>query len=206
MDNAASLLASLMLHPEVSGRLQHHLTDMGVHLLLKSRLKTGKSKPVSALRWQASVLNRCGDCRHRLTRGDRSGARRAGVAVNRGVCVMANLQTSHPYLCDRRVRGNPMVRCCQLPATDQLSAMATGEKSARRLAPLKLPACWSKSKRRNCRCIWRENSAPRFKLTGTAESDGMIAKGMRWRRPASRLCGGEPRYCTAERHVVGISL
>lgn len=51
MDNAASLLASLM-PPEVSSRLQHHLTDMGVHLLLKSQLQNWrKPKPVSALRW-----------------------------------------------------------------------------------------------------------------------------------------------------------
>lgn len=39
IDNAASILASLM-PPEVSSRLQHRLTDMGVHLLLKSQLQS----------------------------------------------------------------------------------------------------------------------------------------------------------------------
>ena len=34
VDNSASVLASLM-PPEVSSRLQHRLTDMGIHLLLK---------------------------------------------------------------------------------------------------------------------------------------------------------------------------
>ena len=38
IDNAASILASLM-PPEVSSRLQHRLTEMGVHLLLKSQLQ-----------------------------------------------------------------------------------------------------------------------------------------------------------------------
>lgn len=38
MDNATSFLASLM-PTEVSSRLQHRLTDMGTHLLLKSQLQ-----------------------------------------------------------------------------------------------------------------------------------------------------------------------
>ena len=42
IDNAASILASLM-PPEVSSRLQHRLTDMGVHLLLKSQLQGWKT-------------------------------------------------------------------------------------------------------------------------------------------------------------------
>lgn len=39
VDSAASVLASLVL-PEVSGRLQHCLTEMGVHLLLNSQLQS----------------------------------------------------------------------------------------------------------------------------------------------------------------------
>ena len=38
VDHAASILSALM-PAEVSSRLQHRLTDMGVHLLLKSQLQ-----------------------------------------------------------------------------------------------------------------------------------------------------------------------
>jgi nitric oxide reductase FlRd-NAD(+) reductase len=39
VDHAASILSALM-PAEVSSRLQHRLTDMGVHLLLKSQLQS----------------------------------------------------------------------------------------------------------------------------------------------------------------------
>ncbi len=39
VDHAASILSALM-PAEVSSRLQHRLTDMGMHLLLKSQLRS----------------------------------------------------------------------------------------------------------------------------------------------------------------------
>lgn len=61
IDNAASILASLM-PPEVSSRLQHRLTEMGVHLLLKSQLQ-GLEKTDSGIlafwqRWTASAASK----------------------------------------------------------------------------------------------------------------------------------------------------
>ena len=44
VDNSASVLSALM-PPEASSRLQHHLTDMGVHLMLKSQLKAWRRAP-----------------------------------------------------------------------------------------------------------------------------------------------------------------
>ncbi len=73
IDNAASILASLM-PPEVSSRLQHRLTEMGVHLLLKSQLQgAGKNRF-----WHsgnagppAQYRSGCGNCRHRTAPGNR---------------------------------------------------------------------------------------------------------------------------------------
>jgi nitric oxide reductase FlRd-NAD(+) reductase len=48
VDHAASILSALM-PAEVSSRLQHRLTDMGVHLLLKSQLQ-GLSKTEGGIR------------------------------------------------------------------------------------------------------------------------------------------------------------
>ncbi|WP_368752178.1 NAD-binding protein, partial [Klebsiella oxytoca] len=39
VDNSASVLSALM-PPEASSRLQHRLTDMGVHLMLKTQLES----------------------------------------------------------------------------------------------------------------------------------------------------------------------
>ena len=59
VDNAASILAALM-PPEVSSRLQHRLTDMGVPPAVKSRLQSlrkpapvfvPRSAIIAALKW-----------------------------------------------------------------------------------------------------------------------------------------------------------
>ncbi len=58
IDNAASILASLM-PPEVSSRLQHRLTEMGVHLLLKSQLQGWKKRILAFWqRWTTSVVSK----------------------------------------------------------------------------------------------------------------------------------------------------
>ncbi len=99
VDNAASILASLM-PPEVSSRLQHQLTDMGVHLLLKSQLQ-GLEKTRTGIR-------ACFD-RERVLEVDAviaatgllpetTLACRAGVEIHRGVVVDGTLQTSNPAI------------------------------------------------------------------------------------------------------------
>jgi nitric oxide reductase FlRd-NAD(+) reductase len=56
VDSEASILSSLM-PPEVSSRLQHRLTGMGVHLLLKSQLMAlEKTETASAPRWTGSAV------------------------------------------------------------------------------------------------------------------------------------------------------
>ncbi|WP_312628655.1 NADH:flavorubredoxin reductase NorW [Scandinavium sp.] len=95
VDNSASILSALM-PPEVSSRLQHRLTEMGVHLLLKSQLQ-GLEKTQSGIRVQLdrnrtievdAVIAAAG------LRPEIALAQRAGVAVNRGIVVDGTLQTS----------------------------------------------------------------------------------------------------------------
>src|SRR5699024_6278660 len=96
IDNAASILASLM-PPEVSSRLLHRLTEMGVHLLLKSQLQ-GLEKTDSGI---LATLDRQRSIEVDAViaatglRPETALARRAGLTINRGVCVDSYLQTSN---------------------------------------------------------------------------------------------------------------
>ena len=57
VDNSASVLAALM-PPEASSRLQHRLTEMGVHLMLKARKRRWRAMPdcrLTAAWW--SIIN-----------------------------------------------------------------------------------------------------------------------------------------------------
>ncbi|KNC11865.1 NADH:flavorubredoxin oxidoreductase [Klebsiella sp. RIT-PI-d] len=99
IDNAASILASLM-PPEVSSRLQHRLTENGVHLLLKSQLvsleQTTGGIRVTLDRQRVievdAVVAATG------LRPQTTLARRAGVMINRGIVVNTALQTSDPHI------------------------------------------------------------------------------------------------------------
>jgi nitric oxide reductase FlRd-NAD(+) reductase len=97
VDNSACILASLM-PPEVSSRLQHRLTDMGVHLLLKTQLQS-LAKTTTGIVAQFdrnrqvevdAVVAATG------LRPETALARRAGVEINRGVKVNSAMQTSNP--------------------------------------------------------------------------------------------------------------
>jgi nitric oxide reductase FlRd-NAD(+) reductase len=99
VDNSASILASLM-PPEASSRLQHRLTDMGVHLLLKSQLqaleKTATGIRVTLDRDRLievdAVIAAAG------LRPETTLVRHAGIEINRGIMVDGTLQTSNPAI------------------------------------------------------------------------------------------------------------
>jgi nitric oxide reductase FlRd-NAD(+) reductase len=98
VDNSASVLAALM-PPEVSSRLQHRLTEMGVHLMLKTQLEgleqTADGIRVSLDRQRAitvdAVVAAAG------LRPETALARHAGLQIRRGV-VVNSLQTSDPAI------------------------------------------------------------------------------------------------------------
>ncbi len=83
---------------EVSCRLQHRLTDMGVHLLLKSQLQS-LSKTGSGIR---ATLDRSRSVEVDVViaatglRPETALAHRAGAEINRGVKVNSYLQTTQP--------------------------------------------------------------------------------------------------------------
>ncbi|MFK3706191.1 nitric oxide reductase FlRd-NAD(+) reductase [Raoultella sp. BIGb0138] len=99
VDNSASVLSALM-PPEVSSRLQHRLTGMGVHLMLKTQLEgleqTADGIRVSVDRQRAltvdAVVAAAG------LRPDTALAQRAGLNINRGVVVDSHLCSSHPAI------------------------------------------------------------------------------------------------------------
>ena len=99
VDNSASVLSALM-PPEVSSRLQHRLTDMGVHLMLKTQLEgleqTADGIRVSLDRQRSvtvdAVVAAAG------LRPETALARHAGLMIRRGVVVNNRLQTSDPAI------------------------------------------------------------------------------------------------------------
>ncbi|MGQ4644236.1 NADH:flavorubredoxin reductase NorW [Raoultella ornithinolytica] len=99
VDNSASVLSALM-PPEVSSRLQHRLTDMGVHLMLKTQLEgleqTADGILVSLDRQRSvtvdAVVAAAG------LRPETALARHAGLMIRRGVVVNSRLQTSDPAI------------------------------------------------------------------------------------------------------------
>ncbi|TLV21915.1 NADH:flavorubredoxin reductase NorW [Klebsiella indica] len=99
VDNAASVLSALT-PPEVSSRLQHHLTDRGVHLMLKSQLKSLEQRTdgirVTVDRERTVVVDAVVAAAG--LRPETALARHAGLKINRGVVVNSQLQTSHPAI------------------------------------------------------------------------------------------------------------
>uniref|UniRef100_UPI003299881D FAD-dependent oxidoreductase n=1 Tax=Salmonella enterica TaxID=28901 RepID=UPI003299881D len=77
--------------------LQHLLTDLGVHLLLKSQLLNLEIIEAGIRGTLASQRSIEVDAVFAATglRPESALARRAGVVVKRGVCVYSYLQTSH---------------------------------------------------------------------------------------------------------------
>jgi len=147
VDHAASILSALM-PAEVSSRLQHRLTDMGVHLLLKSQLQ-GLTKTGSGIR---ATLDRNRSVEADVViaatglRPEISLAHRAGAETNRGVKVDSYLQTTQPniYALGDCAEINGQVLPFLQPI--QLSAMYLAKNLLGGSAPLKLPAMLVKVK------------------------------------------------------------
>ncbi len=147
VDHAASILSALM-PAEVSSRLQHHLTDTGVHLLLKSQLLS-LSKTQSGIR--ASLdRNRSVEVDVVVAatglRPETALAHRAGAETHRGVKVDSYLQTTQPdiYALGDCAEINGQVLPFLQPI--QLSAISLAKNLLGGSAPLKLPTMLIKVK------------------------------------------------------------
>ena len=147
VDHAASILSALM-PAEVSSRLQHRLTDMGVHLLLKSCL-LGLTKTEGGIRATLDG-NRSVEVDVVIAatglRPEVGLAQRAGAETNRGVKVDSYLQTTRQdiYALGDCAEINGQVLPFLQPI--QLSAMYLAKNLLGGSAPLKLPAMLVKVK------------------------------------------------------------
>ena len=188
VDQAASILPMLM-PPEVSSRLQHRLTDMGVQLLLKSQLqrleKTADGIHVQLDRSRSvevdAVVAATG------LRAETALARHAGAETHCGVKVDSYLQTTQPdiYALGDCAEINDNVLPFLQPI--QLSAIYLAKNLLGGRVPLKLPAMLVKIKtpelplqlagetgRRDLR--WQlETSAAGMVAQGFDESDRLCA-------------------------------
>ncbi|ENA79386.1 nitric oxide reductase FlRd-NAD(+) reductase [Escherichia coli 2741950] len=180
IDNAASILASLM-PPEVSSRLQHRLTEMGVHLLLKSQLQ-GLEKTDSGIQ---ATLDRQRNIEVDAViaatglRPETALARRAGLTINRGVCVDSYLQTSNTdiYALGDCAEINGQVLPSLQPI--QLSAMVLAKNLLGNNTPLKLPAMLVKIKTPELPLhLAGETQRQDLRWQINTERQGMVARGV----------------------------
>ncbi|HHU7913106.1 TPA: NADH:flavorubredoxin reductase NorW [Escherichia coli] len=180
IDNAASILASLM-PPEISSRLQHRLTEMGVHLLLKSQLQ-GLEKTdsgiLATLDHQRSIEVDAVIAATGL-RPETALARRAGLTINRGVCVDSYLQTSNAdiYALGDCAEINGQVLPFLQPI--QLSGMVLAKNLLGNNTPLKLPAMLVKIKTPELPLhLAGETQRQDLRWQINTESQGMVARGV----------------------------
>ncbi|MBE8909270.1 NADH:flavorubredoxin reductase NorW [Enterobacter asburiae] len=179
VDHAASILSSLM-PAEVSSRLQHRLTDMGVHLLLKSQL-LGLTKTEGGIR---ATLDRSRSIEVDAViaatglRPETALAHRAGAETGRGVKVNSYLQTSQPdiYALGDCAEINGQVLPFLQPI--QLSAMYLAKNLLGGSAPLKLPAMLIKVKTPELPLhLAGETQRHDLNWQITLEPQGMVARG-----------------------------
>ncbi|WP_112167315.1 NADH:flavorubredoxin reductase NorW [Klebsiella sp. WCHKl090539] len=180
VDNSASVLSALM-PPEASSRLQHRLTDMGVHLMLKSQLES--------LAQSADGIRVTLDRQRTVTvdaviaaaglRPETALARHAGLKTHRGVVVNSQLQTSHPaiYALGDCAEINGMVLPFLQPIL--LSAMCLGKNLLAQQGELKLPPMLVKVKTPDLP-LHLAGDTRREDLTWNiiAAKDGLVAKGV----------------------------
>lgn len=180
VDNSASVLSALM-PPEASSRLQHRLTDMGVHLMLKSQLES--------LAQSADGIRVTLDRQRTVTvdavvaaaglRPETALARHAGLKTHRGVVVNSQLQTSHTaiYALGDCAEINGMVLPFLQPIL--LSAMCLGKNLLAQQGELKLPPMLVKVKTPDLP-LHLAGDTRREDLTWNiiAAKDGLVAKGV----------------------------
>lgn len=180
VDHAASILSALM-PAEVSSRLQHRLTDMGVHLLLKSQLQS-LSKTAGGIRG-ALDRNRSVEVDAVVAatglRPETALAHRAGAETDRGVKVDSYLQTSQPdiYALGDCAEINGRVLPFLQPI--QLSAMVLAKNLIGVSAPLKLPPMLVKVKTPDLPLhLAGETQRQDLSWQIAIESQGMVARGI----------------------------
>ena len=178
VDHAASILSALM-PAEVSSRLQHRLTDMGVHLLLKSQLQS-LSKTGSGIR---ATLDRSRSVDVVIAatglRPETALAHRAGAEINRGVKVNSYLQTTQPdmYALGDCAEINGQVLPFLQPI--QLSAVCLAKNLLGGNAPVKLPAMLVKVKTPELPLhLAGETQRQDLRWQINTERQGMVARGV----------------------------
>jgi len=179
VDHAASILSAL-IPAEVSSRLQHRLTDMGVHLLLKSQLQS-LTRTETGIRATLD-RNRNVDIDVVIAatglRPETALAHRAGAETNRGVKVDSYLQTTQPdiYALGDCAEINGQLLPFLQPI--QLSAMYLAKNLLGGSAPLKLPAMLVKVKTPELPLhLAGETQRQDLNWQITIEPQGMVAKG-----------------------------
>ncbi|EPH3386940.1 NADH:flavorubredoxin reductase NorW [Klebsiella oxytoca] len=180
VDNSASVLSALM-PPEASSRLQHRLTDMGVHLMLKTQLESLEQSADGirvTLDRQRTVMVDAVVAAAGL-RPETALARHAGLKTRRGVVVNSQLQTSHPaiYALGDCAEINGMVLPFLQPIL--LSAMCLGKNLLAQQGELKLPPMLVKVKTPDLP-LHLAGDTRREDLTWNivAAKDGLVAKGV----------------------------
>ncbi|WP_437887185.1 NADH:flavorubredoxin reductase NorW [Phytobacter sp. V91] len=180
VDNAASILSSLM-PPEVSSRLQHCLSEMGVRVLLNARL--------SGLNQTASAINASFDDGLTLEVDavvaatglvpETALAQSADIRINRGILVDSSLQTSQPdiYALGDGAEINGQLLPFLQPI--QLCAMYLAKQLLGVSASLSLPAMLVKVKTPALPLHLAGESARRdLNWHITTDEQGMVAKGL----------------------------
>lgn len=180
VDSAASLLSSLM-PPEVSSRLQHCLTEMGVQMLLKSQLaslaRTDSGIRVCIDRGRTlevdAVVAATGLCPETAL------ARRAGLATQRGVVVDNCLQTSHPAIYALGDCAEIAGRVLPFLQPIQIGALYLAKNLLGAQAPLTLPAMLVKVKTPTLPLhLAGDTQRTDLRWQITVEPDGMVAQGL----------------------------
>lgn len=180
VDNAASILSSLM-PPEVSSRLQHCLSEMGVRVLLNARLE-GLSQSASGITASFDdglTLNVDAVVAATGLVPETALARTADVKINRGIVVDGTLQTSQPgiYALGDCAEINGQLMPFLQPI--QLCAMFLAKQLLGVRSPLNLPAMLVKVKTPALPLHLAGESARRdLNWHITTDAQGMVAKGV----------------------------
>lgn len=180
LDNRASILAALM-PPEVSSRLQHRLTDMGVHLLLKAQLAglTQEASGIEATLADGRTIAADVVIAATGLRPETALARRAGISVDRGVQVDNFLQTSHPDIFAIGDCAEIDGRLLPFLQPIQLSAMVLAKNLLHVQTPLRLPAMLIKVKTPDLPLhLAGETQRSDLNWEIALNADGMLAKGV----------------------------